>query len=192
MDFDEKKIIKQCIAGNHSAQKVLYHHFSKKLYGICLRYAPNPEDAQDILQDGFLKIYSKLETFKHQGSFEGWLRRIISNTAIEHYRKKVDLKDIEDIESSAAFSIIDDQNLEVQDILEIIQQMPNGYRMVFNMYGIEGYSHAEIAAKLNISEGTSKSQLARARAHIQKKLEQKNKINLNIIQPLLLFTRLLY
>jgi RNA polymerase sigma factor (sigma-70 family) len=191
MELSERQLIELCISGNNLAQKKLYDAFSKKLYGICLRYAANEEEAQDILQDGFVKIFTKMNSFKFEGSFEGWMKRVMVHTAIEVYRKKMDTSDVKDIESSHLFSIPDEKTLEVEELLKIIQDLPNGYRMVFNLYAIEGYSHAEIAKKLNISEGTSKSQLARARAYLQKKILQNERPRLFSIQPLLILTRLI-
>jgi RNA polymerase sigma factor (sigma-70 family) len=191
MELDEKKLINLCIAGNPLAQKALYTKYSKLLYGICLRYAANEEEAQDILQDGFVKVYTKLDTFKFEGSFEGWLKRIIVHTAIEAYRKKVDLASVDDFEYNSLFSTPDEKNLEVEELLKLIQELPKGYRLVFNMYAIEGYTHAEIAKKLNISEGTSKSQLSRARTYLQNKLKALNRFLLIVIQPFWILTRLI-
>lgn len=190
MELDEKKLITLCIAGNPIAQKTLYTRFSKKLYGICLRYASNEEEAQDILQDGFVKIFTKLDTFKFEGSFEGWLKRIIVHTAIESFRKKIDISSVDDFEYNSLFSSPEEKSLEVEELLRLIQELPKGYRIVFNMYAIEGYTHAEIAEKLNISEGTSKSQLSRARMNLQAKLKELNRLLLLLIQPFWLFTRL--
>ncbi len=191
MELDERKIIDLCIAGNALAQKALYDRFSKMLYGICLRYAANEEEAQDILQDGFVKIFTKLDTFKFEGSFEGWLKRIIVHTAIEAYRKKVDTSRIQDFEYESSLSTPDEKNLEVEELLKIIQDLPKGYRLIFNMYAIEGYTHAEIAKKLSISEGTSKSQLSRARIYLQNKLKEANRLIILLIQPFILITRLI-
>jgi RNA polymerase sigma factor (sigma-70 family) len=191
MELDEKKLITLCIAGNSLAQKTLYTKFSKKLYGICLRYATSEEEAQDILQDGFVKIFTKLNTFKFEGSFEGWLKRIIVHTAIEAYRKKVDIANMEDVEYNSLFSSPDEKTLEVEELLKLIQELPKGYQLVFNLYAIEGYTHAEIAERLNISEGTSKSQLSRARMSLQTKLKELNQLLVLLIQPFWLLSRLI-
>lgn len=191
MELDERKLINLCLAGNSIAQKTLYDRFSKKLYGICLRYASDEEEAQDILQDGFVKIFTKLNTFKFEGSFEGWLKRIIVHTAIEAYRKKSETTQIQDFEYESLLSSPDEKNLEVEELLKLIQELPKGYRIVFNMYAIEGYSHAEIAKKLAISEGTSKSQLSRARAFLQLKIKEVNRfLLLLVIQPFWIIHRL--
>lgn len=191
MDIDDYKLIELCLEGNHLAQRRLYDSYNRVLYGICLRYASHAEEAQDILQDGFIKIFSKLDTYKREGSFEGWMKRIIIHTAIEYYRKKKDISTLDDVQLGLEYAISDEKNLEVEEILKLIQEMPQGYRMVFNLYAIEGYSHAEIAKKMNISEGTSKSQYARAKTYLQTKIQKINRIKPSLIQPILVFIRLI-
>jgi len=146
------------------------------MFGICLRYAANSEDAKDILQDGFVKVFVNLGKFKGIGSFEGWMRRIFVNTAIEHYRKKNQLYAISENQeeniSNHEVSALD--ALEADDIIRLISELPNGYRTVFNLFAVEGYSHKEIATMMNISEGTSKSQYARAKAWLQEKIGNRN------------------
>lgn len=142
------------------------------MYAVCLRYASNADDAQDLLQDGFIKVFKNLVKFRHEGSFEGWMRRVFVNTAIEHFRKKVHINTISEkdevrIEDSS-WNALDD--LAEKDIIQLVQELSPGYRTVFNMYVIEGYSHKEIADLLGITEGTSKSQLARAKGILQKKV----------------------
>jgi len=155
-------------------QELLYQRFSSKMYAVCLRYASNTDDAQDLLQEGFIKVFRNLAKFRKEGSFEGWVRRVFVNTAIEHYRKKVNLNSIGDREeqtiADASLNILD--QLGEQDIIGLVQELAPGYRSVFNMYVIEGYSHKEIGEIMGISEGTSKSQLARAKAILQKKVEE--------------------
>lgn len=185
------ELIEACMRENPSAQKQLYDKYSSKLYGICLRYCKNEEEAQDILQDSFIKIFTKLNTFQYTGSFEGWLKRITTNTAIEHYRKKVDLEQVDEITFNPYLSIDSEKTLEVEELLKMIQELPEGYRMIFNMYAIDGFTHSEIAEKLGISEGTSKSQLSRARASLQKKFKEKFEIPRKSVQPLEHFFRLL-
>lgn len=150
-------------------QEELYQRFSPRMYAVCLRYAGNAEEAQDILQEGFIKVFNKLKSFRGEGSFEGWIRRIFVNTAIEHFRRKRYLQPVTDKEENTIegnyLSALDD--LAEKDILALVQQLSPGYRTVFNMYVIEGYSHKEIADMLNISEGTSKSQLSRAKVILQ-------------------------
>jgi RNA polymerase sigma-70 factor (ECF subfamily) len=155
-------------------QELLYQRFSPKMYAVCLRYASNGDDAQDLLQEGFIKVYRNLAKFRKEGSFEGWMRRVFVNTAIEHYRKKVNLNSIGDREeqtiADSGLNVLD--QLGEQDIIQLVQELAPGYRSVFNMYVIEGYSHKEIGEIMGISEGTSKSQLARAKAILQKKVEE--------------------
>ncbi len=155
-------------------QELLYQRFSPKMYAVCLRYASNTDDAQDLLQEGFIKVFRNLDKFRKEGSFEGWIRRVFVNTAIEHYRKKVNMNSIGDREeqtiADSSWNVLD--QLGEKDIIQLVQELAPGYRSVFNMYVIEGYSHKDIADMLGISEGTSKSQLARARVILQKKVEE--------------------
>jgi len=139
------------------------------MYGVCLRYATNAEEAEDILQEGFIKVFKKMGSFRGEGSFEGWIRRIFVNTAIEHYRKKTYLQPITEHEEATVegkyLSVLD--SLAAKDIIRLVQQLSPGYRTVFNMYVVEGYTHKQIAEQLGISEGTSKSQLSRAKQILQ-------------------------
>lgn len=144
------------------------------MYGICLRYTDNIDDAQDVLQEGFIKVFRNLSKFRREGSFEGWLRRIFVNTSIEHYRKR---KYLTRVTNSHDEQIEDDDinvlhKLAAKDILAIINELSPGYKTVFNLYVIEGYTHKEIAEMLGINEGTSKSQLARAKSVLKKILEK--------------------
>lgn len=145
------------------------------MYAVCMRYANNADDAQDLLQEGFIKVYRNLEKFRHEGSFEGWIRRVFVNTSIEHFRRKHTLYSItekeENVIEDADITALD--NLAEKDIINLIQELSPGYRTVFNMYVVEGYSHKEIGNILGISEGTSKSQLARAKAILQKKVQER-------------------
>lgn len=165
----ESDLIKGCIAGERKMQEELYKRFSPRMYGVCLRYAGNAEEAQDILQEGFIKVYKKLYSYRGDGSFEGWVRRIFVNTAIEHFRRKTYQQPItEQHENSVEgknVSVLD--NLAEKDIMKLIQELSPGYRTVFNLYVVEGYTHKEIGDMLGISEGTSKSQLSRAKVILQ-------------------------
>src|SRR6476619_4881582 len=162
-------------------QEELYHRFSPKMYAVCLRYASNVEDAQDLLQEGFIKVYRNLHYFRAEGFFEGWIRRVFVNTSIEHFRKKstklsmVTEKEEGTIEDTDISAI---ENLAEKDIIKIVQELSPGYRAVFNLYVVEGYSHKEIGDMLGISEGTSKSQLSRAKVLLQEMvttyLEERN------------------
>lgn len=169
----ETDLIKGCIDGDRQMQQLLYQRFSSKMYGVCLRYSENTEDANDILQEGFIKVYKNLKKFRSEGSFEGWVRRIFVNTSIEHFRKKIKLYNVTGVQENT----IEDGNIDAldslaaKDIMNVINQLSPGYKVVFNMHIIEGYSHKEIADILGISEGTSKSQLARAKGVLKKLLE---------------------
>jgi RNA polymerase sigma-70 factor (ECF subfamily) len=167
--ISESDLINGCIEGNRRMQEELYRRFSPRMYAVCLRYAGSSEEAEDILQEGFIKVFKKLNTFRSEGSFEGWVRRIFVNTAIEHFRRKRYLQPVTEKEENTMegnyLSVLD--NLAERDIMELIQQLSPGYRTVFNMYVVEGYSHKEIGDMLGISEGTSKSQLSRAKVILQ-------------------------
>jgi RNA polymerase sigma-70 factor (ECF subfamily) len=169
----ESDLIKGCIEGNPEMQKLLYDLFSSKMYGVCLRYAENAEDANDVMQEGFIKVYRSLPKFRAEGSFEGWIRRIFVNTSIEHYRKKTKKYNITEVQENTIedneLSALD--SLATKDILNIINELSPGYKQVFNMHVVEGYSHKEIAEILGITEGTSKSQLARAKGVLKKIIE---------------------
>jgi RNA polymerase sigma factor (sigma-70 family) len=171
---DVKKIIKGCLAGDRRDQELLYRRHSSKLYGVCLQYSGNDEEARDILQEGFIKIFENLHKYKHEGSFEGWVRRIVVNTALEKFRSRHNLFRVDDIdtiqEPMAEPDTEDYSGLQAVDLLYIIRELPPKYRMVFNLYAIEGYSHKEIGEMMNISEGTSKSNLSRARNILQRKV----------------------
>lgn len=170
--ISETDLIRGCIDGDRRVQEELYRRFSPKMFAVCIRYAGNTDDAQDILQDGFVKVYKNLAKFRGEGSFEGWIRRIIVNTAIEHLRRKTYLKPIAEKEENTLpykeITVLD--KLGEKDIMELVKQLSPGYRTVFNMYVVEGYTHREIGDILGISEGTSKSQLARARVILQDKV----------------------
>jgi RNA polymerase sigma factor (sigma-70 family) len=171
---DIKKIIKGCLAGDRRDQELLYRRHSSKLYGVSLQYSGNDEEARDILQEGFIKIFENLHNYKHEGSFEGWIRRIVVNTALEKFRSRHNLFRVDDIdtiqEPEAEPDTEDYSGLQAVDLLYIIRELPPKYRMVFNLYAIEGYSHKEIGEMMNISEGTSKSNLSRARSILQRRV----------------------
>lgn len=171
----ETDLIQGCIEGNRQMQKLLYKNYSSKMYGVCLRYSGNIDDANDLLQEGFIKVFKNLDKFRGDGSFEGWIRRIFVNTSIEHFRRKVKLYNITEIQENTVeetnLNILD--TLAVKDIIILVNELSPGYKTVFNMHVIEGYSHKEIADILGITEGTSKSQLARAKGVLKKSLEKK-------------------
>lgn len=175
----EVQIREGCLRGERKFQQMLYNMLSPKMFAVCLRYAPDYNTAQDLLQEGFVKVFRHIEKFRGDGSFEGWVRRIFVNTAIEHFRKQVNLYAIHDndVKGFEYYHQGALETLKEQDIMNMIQKLSDGYRTVFNLYVIEGYSHKDIGEMLGISEGTSKSQLARARYLLQKMItnyEQKD------------------
>lgn len=161
----DEKIIQGCLKKDVKSQQAFYTFFSSSMYAVCLRYSNTKEDAKDILQEGFVKVFSKLDQFSGKGSLEGWMKKVFVNTALEHYRINKVYQQQSDV--SEAYSVATEAEaigaLTQQEILAVMQQMAPGFRTILNMYAIEGYSHAEIADMLGISEGTSKSQLSRAR-----------------------------
>lgn len=172
-----EQLIKKCLDGNARAQKLLYEQFGPKLMGVCFRYATSGEEAQDLLQDGFIKIFEKLDKYSGIGSFEGWMRRIIVNTALDNIRKNKKFllhTDIDDADYKIPSNDFIEERLAAQDLLKILQSIPLGYKTIFNLYAIEGYSHKEIAEQLNITTSTSKSQYSRAKALLRDKITKLN------------------
>ncbi|MES2617914.1 MAG: RNA polymerase sigma factor [Bacteroidota bacterium] len=169
-------IVRQCIDNDPKAQKQLFDILSPKMYAICLRYARHSDEAKDILQEGFIKMFKYLDRFEGKGSFEGWVKRIFINTSIEFYRKaqKEAGNNSLDQAENQPFDAQILSNLKVDDLMRIVQELPTGYRTVFNLFVIEGYGHEEIAQMLSISENTSKSQLFKARQHLQTIILKRN------------------
>jgi len=173
--MSNEEMLEGCKAQKEHAQKILFERYAGLMTGVCMRYADRYEEAQDMMQDGFIKVFKKINSFTGKGSLEGWIRRIMVNTALDHLRKTkkerfhVDVNEVE-------YKLQDGQqiisSLQADDLLKLIQALPVGYRTVFNMYAIEGYTHKEIAEELGVSENTSKSQYSRARSLLQKKLEE--------------------
>lgn len=178
-------LIESCIKGDRKSQQNIYQMFYGKMMSICLRYTKDKDEAKDILQDGFIKIFSSLGKYNFQGSFEGWVRRIVVNTAIDSFRKKSSLhtngnikfiEQLQDIvEEEVDENLVLPNNYKVADIIEAMQQLSPAYRMVFNLYIMEDHSHKQIAELLGISEGTSKSNLAKAKQNVIKILEKNYK-----------------
>ena len=167
----DEQIVKGCIDKNAIAQKNLYEKFSRKMMGVCLRYCDSTEEAEDVVQNGFISIFENIESFKGTGSLEGWVRKIMVNTALTNIRKNKKLKqniELDSVEFMLPSDIYQNDSFAAKDLLKIIQTLPVGFKTVFNLYAIEGYSHKEIGEMLNIAEGTSKSQYSRAKAHLQK------------------------
>lgn len=168
-----ENIIQGCRKKNRKAQQLLYERFSPTMYAVCLRYSGSTEDAQDILHEGFLKVFDKIDQYKSKGSFEGWVRRIMVNTALEKFRNQYRVLSLQDRESE--YDSPDPQDMTdsitAKELMVFIQELSPKYRVVFNLYAIEGYSHKEIGEMLDISEGTSKSNLSRARSILQEKVK---------------------
>lgn len=176
--MNELQIIAGCKEQKREAQRILYERYSRKMYSICLRYSSDQADAQDLLQDGFMKVFANIGSFQDKGSFEGWLKRIFINLALENLRKKKSIvqtsDDIQNLPDIVDDSTEDEQMYKISEneLLKMIQGMPHGYSTVFNLYAIEDYSHKEIADMLGISEGTSRSQYVRARQLLQNKVKE--------------------
>lgn len=176
----EDELIRGCLKKEASCQKEVFNRFAGRMLGVCNRYARNSADAEDILQDAFIKVFDKIYQFKSEGSFEGWIRRIVVNTALKkyslrRYEKEITGYEVTDKDEStlepSAYG-----HLTEKDLLVLVNNLPDGYRLIFNLYVIEGYQHDEIAAMLNIQPGTSRSQLVKARNMLQKQILQLQKV----------------
>ena len=166
----EDELISGCLKRDSGAQRLLYETYSPKMYGLCCRYVKDSMDAEDVLVGAFTKVFDKIQQFKNEGSFEGWIRKIVVNEALTFLRRNRSMYleiDLEHADFQPDYQSLSD-HLEAEDLLSIIQTLPTGYQIVFNLYAIDGYSHKEIADQLGISENTSKSQLSRARAYLQR------------------------
>ena len=168
-----KELIDKCKKGDRKAQEQLYRKYSNILFGICLKYSRNKTEAEDSLHDSFMTIFEKIGQYKSKGSFEGWIKRITINTVLQKYRKEEYLKVVsdnveEEVEVESVYT-----DIGLQTLLKYIQELPNKYRMTFNLYVLDGYSHKEISSILGTSTGTSKSNLARARMILKEKIENK-------------------
>ncbi len=162
--YREEDLIHDCLKGKRSGQEALYKKYSAKMFGICLRYLPDRTEAEDAMVSAMVRVFAQLPTFRQEGSFEGWIRRITVNEALGVLRRKKKIyfeeMEVADRQMSAGTA---ETNLEAEELLKMVQFLPTGYRTVFNLYAIEGYSHKEIAEMLGVTESTSKSQLNRAR-----------------------------
>lgn len=168
--------IEEARRGDSRAQKAIYDALSGKMFAVCLRYMGDRDSAEDVLQDGFVTLFTKLDSYSGDGSFEGWARRIFVNTALMSLRKRDVLKQSEDVGEAINLSTEEPspvQSISYKDLLRMISELPPGFRTVFNMYVVEGYSHKEISEALDISESTSRSQLLRARAILQSKIKER-------------------
>ena len=182
--FDEKDILNGCREGKRSAQKQLYEKYASVMLAICLRYSKNRDEAEDLIQEGFLKIFQNINTFRNHGSLEGWIKRIMINHALNHYKKNRKIPFTEDVNDINETEILYyNEEVEIMEpvppetLLAMIQSLPEGYRMVFNLYVFEEYSHKEIAETMNFSENTSKTQLMKARRQLQKKIFEYTNLN---------------
>ena len=172
---EERQLIEQAVAKNRQAQQQLYAKFSPKMLGVCRQYVSDLHHAEDVMITAFMKVFTNLNKFEHKGSFEGWIRRIMVNECIDFIRVKKNVFKHQDIEEGVTFGNVTDEDLNdfsVDDIQLLIDKLPDGCKTIFNLYAIEGYKHQEIATMLNITEGTSKSQLANARKLLQNQINQ--------------------
>ena len=177
-----EEIVEGCVKGNRDAQQDLYKLMYGKMLAVCYRYSRRPEEAKDLLQDGFLKVFKKIHKFNNAGSLEGWVRRIMVNNAIDYYRLNKNKYAISEanIDEDMLIENVDEdesiyEEIKAKDIMESIQKLSPSYRTVFSMFVLDGYSHKEIAAELNISEGTSKSNLAKAKRNLRTLLEDRKR-----------------
>lgn len=170
----ELQLIEGCKNGDRECQKLLYQKYARSMYGVCLRYTPNKESAEDLLQDGFLKVFSVIRSYIGKGSFEGWIKKVFINLALENIRREKSFTVYEDMQDIPDIAEVNDERISEiseNDLLQMIQELPKGYQTVFNLYAIENMSHKEIAQLLNIAEGTSRSQYIRARQILQGKVQ---------------------
>jgi RNA polymerase sigma-70 factor (ECF subfamily) len=168
------QLIHECTNNNTKAQEQLYRLLAPKLFAVCLKYSRNYEEAQDNLQESFLVIFDKISQFKNKGSFEGWAKRIAINYTLQQYRNQNIFEIVSENIADESEVEIEDENVSLEFLTKIIQQLPDRYRLVFNLYVMDDYSHKEIAEMLNINIGTSKSNLARAKAILKEKIELNN------------------
>lgn len=178
----EQELLNGCIENDAKTQKELYGRYCGAMMGICVRYAGTVHEAEDLLQEAFIKIFRKIHTYQGKGHLAGWIKRVVVNTCLQYYRDNKNLRmyvemDEEVLKEEASFDVL--AKMSADDLIRKIQKLPDGFRVVFNLYAIEGYSHAEISDQLNISVGTSKSQLSRARAYLKQIIKQEEERELN-------------
>lgn len=173
------QLIDSCIKGNRASQKALYDLLAARMFSVCMRYVGDRDLAQDVLQDGFVTLFTHLESYKGEGSFEGWARKIFVTTALMSLRKKDALKMSDDLEVARGLKAETEnqiQSLGYKELMSLIMELPPGFRTVFNLYALEGYSHKEIGDMLGISETTSRTQLSRARLWLQNRIKKRNNV----------------
>src|SRR6187431_1570901 len=172
----EEAILRGCLSNDANAQRELYNRYSPKMLSVCYRFAHNREDAEDMLQEGFIKVYSQIHTFRAQGAFEGWIRRIMVHTCINHLKRNKKFNESVDLIHASGLQTRDDavpSIVQAKQVVECIRMLPIGYRTVLNLYALEGYSHKEISMVLDIEESTSRSQYTRARQMLEEILVKK-------------------
>ncbi len=178
--MDTQKLVKECIRGIPAAQRQLYDHFAETMLGICYRYTKSMDDAEDVLQDGFVKVFRNLHQYKYEGELGGWIRRIMVTTALNYLKKNSRYNHDFSFDSENLHPVADD-NPEIKmtgkELAELLRQLPVGYQTIFNLHAVEGFSHVEIGKMLGINEGTSRSQYARARALLISWIKKNDQIN---------------
>lgn len=175
----DKHLLDSCIKGDREAQRVLYDRLASRMFPVCIRYVGDRTLAEDVLQEGFITLFTKLKDYKGDGSFEGWARRIFVTTALMSLRKKDALKmseELDAVKGMKAETTSQIQNIGYKELMELVISLPPGFRTVFNMYAIEGYSHKEIAETLGITETTSRTQFSRARVWLQNKIQERENV----------------
>ncbi len=173
--MDEQQLIAGCKSRNRLAQRELYEKYARKMLAVCLRYVNDKETARDLMQDGFVKVFTSIDTYSGIGAFEGWLRKIFVNCALEYLRRGDVLKESTDLDSTAELAQPDSNaisDLSAAELMRLVQSLPKGFRTIFNMFAVEGYSHKEISEMLGINESTSRSQYTRAKQLLQKKVKE--------------------
>ncbi len=178
--LNDEKLIKQCVDGNEKAQKALYDKYSATMMGVCYRYAKNHTDAEDILQEAFIKVFTSIHQFRNAGSLEGWIRRVTVTTALNYMNRSKQIRESISLESMAYEVPLQAEEASIKlngkDLMDCIQSLPDGFKAVLNLFAIEGFSHREIAGMLDISESTSRSQYTRAKALLAMRILEQNKI----------------
>lgn len=171
---DLKNIVEECVSGNVRAQETLYRMLAPKMFGVCLRYAKDTTEAEDNLQEGFIKVFTYLKNFRHEGSLEGWVRKIMVNVSLEKFRKQHMIYPVDDLNVFETKNYSNDiiEKITADELIELIQELPPRYRMVFNLFVMEGMNHKEISEAMQITEGTSKSNLARAKDILKRKVTE--------------------
>ena len=173
--MDESQLINGCRKGDRLAQKELYERYSRRMMGVCLRYVSDRETARDLLQDGFVKVFTSMDSYSGLGSFEGWMRKIFVNCALEYLRKSDVLREAVDLDNTVELVHPDSSaisDMSAVELMKLVQELPAGFRTVFNLFAIEGYSHKEISEMMNITESTSRSQFTRAKQLLQRRIHE--------------------